>query len=282
MRKLLSVLMLGAGLLCAIPAAAQSSSGTLDIMVQVTPTGGRPEPVRQFPVFLLTKSYAEIVKEVESQDPPPAREKFIDTLKTSPQLRDWIKNHDVMDLTQVDFDKLVTVDDIMNVPEFLAAYQRSNSGGVTTGLPVPKFREADKDTNPEKFDKLKQEYLTNMKKFIQSHPSTITGMELELGAVSPKVAWDKMQVDHRRKVAQLAPDTAQSKYLAAKAETDLDGRATLRGIPPGTYWLSTVGVDAASGDRHIHWDVPTTIRAGQPSRLTLSNINGTDANSAAP
>jgi hypothetical protein len=121
-----------------------------------------------------------------------------------------------------------------------------------------------------------------MKKFIQSHPSTITGMELELGAVSPKVAWDKMQVDHRRKVAQLAPDTAQSKYLAAKAETDLDGRATLRGIPPGTYWLSTVGVDAASGDRHIHWDVPTTIRAGQPSRLTLSNINGTDANSAAP
>src|ERR1035438_1621134 len=108
MRKLLSVLMLGAGLLCAIPAAAQSSSGTLDIMVQVTPTGGRPEPVRQFPVFLLTKSYAEIVKEVESQDPPPAREKFIDTLKTSPQLRDWIKNHDVMDLTQVDFDKLVT------------------------------------------------------------------------------------------------------------------------------------------------------------------------------
>ena len=282
MRKRLGVLMLGAGLLCAIPAAAQSSSGTLDIMVQVTPTGGRPEPVRQFPVFLLTKSYAEIVKEVESQDPPPAREKFIDTLKTSPQLRDWIKNHDVMDLTQVDFDKLVTVDDIMNVPEFLAAYQRSNSGGVTTGLPVPKFREADKDTNPEKFDKLKQEYLTNMKKFIQSHPSTITGMELELGAVSPKVAWDKIQVDHRRKVAQLAPDTAQSKYLAAKAETDLDGRATLRGIPPGTYWLSTVGVDAASGDRHIHWDVPTTIRAGQPSRLTLSNINGTDANSAAP
>jgi hypothetical protein len=116
MRKLLGVLMLGAGLLCAIPAAAQSSSGTLDIMVQVTPTGGRPEPVRQFPVFLLTKSYAEIVKEVESQDPPPTREKFIDTLKTSPQLRDWIKNHDVMDLTQVDFDKLVTVDDIMNVP----------------------------------------------------------------------------------------------------------------------------------------------------------------------
>jgi protocatechuate 3,4-dioxygenase beta subunit len=91
-----------------------------------------------------------------------------------------------------------------------------------------------------------------------------------------------VQVDHRRKVAQLAPDTAQSKYLAAKAETDLDGRATLSGIAPGKYWLSTVGVDAASGDRHIHWDVPTAIQVGQTSRLTLSNLNGTDVNSAAP
>ncbi len=153
---------------------------------------------------------------------------------------------------------------------------------MTTGLPVPKFREADKEANPEKFEKLKQEYLTNMRKFIQSHPSTITGMELELGAVSPKGAWDKVQVDHQRRVAQLAPDTAQSKYLTAKADTDLDGRATLRGIAPGTYWVSSLGMDAASGDRHIHWDVPATIQAGQTTRLALSNLNGTDANSSTP
>lgn len=280
MRNLLGVLALGAGLLCAIPAAAQSGTGTLDITTQITPTGGRPEPVRDFPLCLLTKSYTEILKEVESQDPMPTREKFIESLKVSPQLRDWIAKHDVMDLTQIDFDKLVTVDDIMNVPEFLAAYQRSNSGGVTTGLPVPKFREADKDTNPEKFEKLKEEYLTSMRKFIQGHPSTISGMELELGAVSPKVAWDKVQVDHQRRVAQLAPDTAQSKYLAGKADTDLDGRATVRGIAPGTYWVSSLGVDAASGDRHIHWDVPATVQAGQTTRLNLSNVNGIDANTS--
>jgi len=282
MRNFFAVGMLSAALLSARPVVAQSGTGSLDITAQITPTGGRPEPVRQFPLCLLTKSYAEIVKEVEGQDPLLTRDQFIDTLKSSPQLREWIKGHEAMDLTQIDFDKLVTVDDIMNVPEFLAAYQRSNGGGVTSGLPVPKFREADKEANPEKFEKLKTEYLTNMKKFIQSHPSTITGMELELGAVSPKVAWDKVQVDHRRKVAQLAPDTAQSKYLAAKADTDLDGRAALRGIPPGKYWLSTVGVDAASGDRHIHWDVPVTVQAGQTTRVALSNVNGTDANSSAP
>jgi hypothetical protein len=282
MRNIFCALVLGVGLLSGIPAAAQSNTATLDIAAQITPTGGRPEPVRDFPLFLLTKSYTDILKEVEIHDPMPTREKFIETLKVSPQLRDWITKHDVMDLTQLDFDKLVTVDDIMNVPEFLAAYQRSNSGGVTSGLPLPKFREADKDTNPEKFEKLKEEYLTNMRKFIQAHPSTINGMELELSAVSPKVAWDKVQVEHRRRVAQLAPDTAQSKYLVTKADTDLDGHTTLRGITPGTYWVSSLGVDAASGDRHIHWDVPVTLPSGQTTRLALSNVNGIDANSSAP
>jgi hypothetical protein len=222
----------------------------------------------------------EITKEIEDQDPLPAREKFIDALKISPELKAWLKAHNVMDLTQLDLDKLVSADDIMNVPEFMAAYQRSNSGGVTQGLPMPKYREADKDANPEKYEKLKAEYLANLKKFIQTHPNTINGMELELGGVNPKLPWDKLQGDHQRRVAQLAPDVAQSKYLAARVDTDLDGRTTIRGITPGTYWLSSVGVDAASGDRHIHWDVPVTIQAGQTTQLKLSNVNGIDANSS--
>ena len=175
--------------------------------------------------------------------------------------------HDVMDLTQLDFDKLVTPEEIMGVPEFLAAYQRSNAGGVTSGLPTPKFKDADKETNPEKYEKAKQDYFNSLKKFMTAHPATINGMELELAAVSPKLAWDKMLVDHRRRVAQLAPDTAQSKYLAARADTDLDGRASLTGLKPGEYWLSSLGIDAASGDRHMHWDVGTKIQAGQTTRL---------------
>ena len=115
-----------------------------------------------------------------------------------------------------------------------------------------------------------------------AHPGTINGVELELGAVSPKLAWDKLQVDHNRKVAQLAPDTAQTKYLAGRADTDLDGRAMISALKPGEYWLSSLGVDAASGDRHMHWDVPTKIQVGQTTRLTLSNLNGTDANSSRP
>jgi len=238
--------------------------------------------VRQFTLYFLTKSYADIVKEVEGNDVLPTREEFIDNLKCTPQLKKWLKAHDVMDLTMPEFDKLVTPVEIMEVPEFLAAYQRSNSGGVTSGMPTPKFREADRETNPEKYNKQKQEYITALKKFVETHPSTITGMELELAAANPKYQWDKLHENHKKKIAQLAPDTAQTKYLAAKADTDMDGRVTVSGLAPGTYWASSLNMDAASGDRRLNWDVAAKVQAGQTTRLDLSNVNGIDAFSSQP
>ncbi len=261
---------------------AQTSTGTLDVTVHITPTGARPEPVRQFTLYILTKSYADIVKEVEGNDVLPTREAFIDDLKCTPQLKKWLKAHDVMDLTMPDFDKLVTPVEIMEVPEFLAAYQRSNSGGVTTGMPVAKFREADREAHPEKYEKLMQEYIKALKRFVETHPSTVSGMELELGGANPKYQWDKLHAGHKKKIAQLAPDIAQTKYLAAKADTDMDGRVTVSGLAPGTYWASSLNMDAASGDRRLNWDVAAKVQAGQTTRLELTNVNGTDAFSSQP
>jgi hypothetical protein len=260
----------------------QSATGTLEITVQITPTGARPEPVRQFTLYVLTKSYADIITEVEGNDVLPTREAFIDNLKCTPQLKRWLKAHDEMDLTMPDFDKLVTPIEIMDVPEFLAAYQRSNSGGVTTGMPIPRFREADREANPEKYNKQKQEYLTALKKFVESHPATVTGMELELAGVNPKYQWDKLHADHKKKIAQLAPDTAQTKYLVAKTDTDLDGRAAFSGLAPATYWVSSLGMYAASGDRRLRWDASATVQAAQTARIALTNINGMDVNSSQP
>jgi hypothetical protein len=262
--------------------AAQNPTGSLDISVHVTATGGRPEPVRQFTLYVLTKSFAAISDEVNGGASLPTREKFIDDLKVSAKLKEWMKSHDVMDLTAPDLDKVVTADDIVSVPEFLEAYQKSNSGGVTTGMPTPKFHEADKETNPDKFEKAKQDYYLAMKKFIQSHPSTVSGMELELSGVNPKLAWDKMHMDHKRKVMQLSPETAQSKYLAGKADTDLEGHALITGLPPGNYWLSSLGMDGTSGDRRLRWDVAVTVQPGRPTRVDLTNVNGTDLNSSNP
>ena len=261
---------------------AQTSTGALDVTVHITPTGARPEPVRQFTLYFLTKSYADIVKEVEGNDVLPTRDEFIDKLKCTPELKKWLKAHDVMDLTMPDFDKLVTPVEIMEVPEFLAAYQRSNSGGVTSGMPIPKFREADREANPERYEKQKQEYIKALKRFVETHPATITGVELELGGVNPKYQWDKLHADHKKRIAQLAPDIAQTKYLAAKADTDMDGRATVSGLAPGTYWVSSLNMDAASGDRRLNWDVAAKVQAGQTTRLDLTNVNGIDAYSSQP
>jgi hypothetical protein len=179
-------------------------------------------------------------------------------------------------------DRLVTPDDILHVPEFLLAYQRSNSGGVTSGIPKPKYADADKTTNPERYDKQVQEYNAALKKFIQNNPSTVSGIELELVGVNPQQQWSQIQADHRRRVLRLAPEFAQTKYLAARADTDLDGRASASGLAPGEYWVSTLNLDANAGDTRLGWDVRVAIRPGQTTRIELTNLNALDKLASAP
>jgi hypothetical protein len=263
-------------------ARAQSNSGALDLTARITPTAARPEPVRQFTFYVLTRSYSDVTKEVEEKDPIPPRDQFIDSLKVSPELRAWLKGHDTLDLTEPDLDKLLTPDDILNVPEFLLAYQRSNSGGVTSGMPKPKYTDAEKTEHPEKYEKLKQEYLGSLRKFIRSRPETVSGVELELDGVNPQHKWAVLQNDRRKRVQRVAPDVAQLKFLAAKAETDLEGHATISGLAPGDYWISSLNLDANAGDMRVRWDVPVKIERGKTARVELSNLNSIDARSATP
>jgi hypothetical protein len=260
----------------------QGALGSLDFAARITPTAARPEPVRQFTFYVLTKSYVEIVKEVEAENVIPSRDKFIEDLKLSPELKEWLKAHNVFDLTMPGLDRLVTPDDIIHVPEFLFAYQRSNSGGVTSGIPKPKYADADRTAHPERYNKQLQEYYVALKKFIQANPSTVSGIELELVGVNPQQQWSQIQADHKRRVLRLAPEFAQTKYLAVKADTDLDGRASVSGLAPGNYWVSTLNLDANAGDTRLAWDVPVAIRAGQTTRIELTNLNAVDLRAAAP
>jgi hypothetical protein len=255
---------------------AQTATGSLQVSARLAPTGGKPEPVRQFTLYILTVSYADIWKQASAQYPLASRDEFIDKLKITPELKAWMKKHDVIDLMQPDTDKLITPGDVMDVPELFDAYLRSNSGGVTKGLPAPKYKESEKESNPARYEKQKQEYLAALRKFVESNPATIGGMETELGAVNPKLAWDKAQQEHNQKVGQLAPDLAQTKYMAFKGDTDLDGRLSVTGLPAGNYWVSSLGAFAVSGDRRLAWDVPVTVAAGQVAHADLSNLNGKD------
>jgi hypothetical protein len=268
-----------AAVLCLATASrvtAQGGTGALEFTAKVTPTAAKPEPVRDFTFYVLTKSYEDIVKDLDEREGPPSREKFIDNLKISPELREWLHKHDVMDITLPGFDKLLTPDDVLHVPEFLLAYERSNSGGVTNGIPKPKYRDADKTEHPERYEKQKQEYLSTLKKFIQAHPETVSGMELELDGVNPARKWAEAQNSHRKRVQQLAPTQAQTTYLAARVDTDLDGHGQIQGLPPGNYWISSLGLTAAAGDARLQWDLPVKIEAGRTVRIELTNLNATD------
>jgi hypothetical protein len=264
------------------PASGQTDTGRLELTARITPTAARPEPVRNFTFYILTKSYTDILKEVEEKEALPPRDQFIESLKISPELRTWLKSHDTLDLTAPDFDKLLTPDDIIHTPEFLAAYQRSNSGGVTNGLPRPKYTDAEKTEHPEKYEKLKQDYLASLRKFIQSHPETVSGVELELDAVNPQRKWNAAQIEHRKRVQRLVPEIAQTKYLATKADTDLEGRASISGLTPGNYWISSLNLDASAGDERLRWDVPVTIQPGKTMRIELTNLNSIDAHGNNP
>jgi hypothetical protein len=258
------------------------TTGTLEFSARITPTAARPEPVRQFTFYILTKSYSEIVKEVEAKDPVPPRDEFIDGLKVSPELRTWLKGHETLDLTEPDLDKLLTPDDLLNVPEFLLAYQRSNSGGVTSGFPKVKYTDKDKTEHAEKYERLKQEYVAALKKFIRAHPESVSGVELELDGVNPQRKWAAIQSERRKRVQRMAPDTAQLKFLAAKTDTDLEGHASISGLAPGRYWISSLNLDADAGDLRVRWDVPVEIAAGRTTRVELSNLNTIESRGSNP
>jgi len=266
---------------CAIAFAAtaqeQPGTGTLEFTAYVSPSAAKPEPVRNFTFYVLTKSFEEIKREIEEKNGSPDREKFIAGLKLSPELKEWMKTHEVLDLAMPGLDKQITADDILHVPELLLAYQRSNSGGVSNGIPKPKYRDADKTDHPERYEKDHQEYFNALKKFIQAHPETVAGIELELDGINPGRKWAEAQNSYKKRVRQQAPMQAQTKYLVTRVDTNLEGMARVTRIPAGKYWLSTLDLEAGAGDSRLTWDVPLTIQAGKTTRIELTNLNSTEA-----
>ena len=272
---------MGALAACAIAFAAtaqeQPGTGTLEFTAYVSPSAAKPEPVRNFTFYVLTKGFEEIKREIEEKNGSPDREKFIAGLKLSPELKEWMKTHEVLDLAMPGLDKQITADDILHVPELLLAYQRSNSGGVSNGIPKPKYRDADKTDHPERYEKDHQEYFNALKKFIQAHPETVAGIELELDGINPGRKWAEAQNSYKKRVRQQAPMQAQTKYLVTRVDTNLEGMARVTRIPAGKYWLSTLDLEAGAGDSRLTWDVPLTIQAGKTTRIELTNLNSTEA-----
>ncbi len=262
--------------LCIVPTAtwAQAASspassptpGSIEFVARVTPTAGRAEPVRQVTFYLLRKSFANIRKEGEAAAPKPDMEKFIAGLKVSTELKEWMKKKKTVALDSPDIVPMLKADDILKVTEFYDAYLRANAG-MRVGLPKPKYRDADKEKNPEKYARQKVQYNLALHKFIELNPLTVEGIETELETVSPQRTWAQLNAEYDKSLRRRLSELAQVDYLVAKADSDLEGRASLSGVPAGAYWLSTLGQLAVAGDARLTWDVKVIVNSGQVTRV---------------
>jgi hypothetical protein len=265
------IVLLGLTVACAPGAAAQGAS--IDFIAQATPSDGLQEPVRGFPFFLLRKSFADIGKEAAATYPKPDMDAFIDKLDLSPELKAWMKKNHVIELAGDNFIHKLNPDTIMGVPEFKTAYIQLNAGTQSVDFPKPKFTSSDQQKNPAKFKKLSDEYNAAVHLYIQQHPDSIEGVDLELTDIDPNAKWEAQAGARTAAIRQRTMDLAESNYLVARTETNLDGRGTLGGLAPGTYWLTTLDVPAIVGDARPRWDLPVTVRAGETKYVALSNAN---------
>ena len=283
MNSYLRTAALGAGLLLiALPARLPAqATGSIEFSAHVAPTGGRPEPVRQLTFYLLRKSLDEVRAEAAQLEPDPDLGEFTDSLKVSSELKAWMKKHHTVKLSGTDFTNSLTPDDILDVPEFLKAYISRNVGYKAAGLPSPKFKEKDREANPEKYEQQKKEYEASLRKFITAMPESMQGIDIDLIDINPSAKWTHLVGDRRQRLENRTFELAEQRYLTAKTDTDLDGRGSFAGLAPGTYWVSMIGVQAISGDVRLRWDLPVTVRAGEMSHVELTNLNATKPYQAA-
>jgi len=162
------------------------------------------------------------------------------------------------------------------VVEAFDAYMSRNSGFEGIGFPKPKFREKDKTASPEKYKQLRQEYKSAVRTFIVAMPESVHGIEADLNGIDPYRAWTQMQTDRNRRVQRRTIELAQKSYLAARTDTDLNGRGAFAGLPSGDYWIGTLATPATAGDVRLHWDLHVVVRPGETARLELSNLNAAE------
>jgi hypothetical protein len=255
-------------------AAAQTSAerGRVEFVAQVTPASGRAEPARDLTIFLLSKSYREIQREAADKTPRPDLDAFVDQLHFSPELKAWMKKTRSVTLTGAEFRDRVSPDDLFRVPEFLDAYVNSNLTGLNQGFPSPKYNSEERTLNPRKYEADRKVYEVLLRKYLTLHPDSKDGMDIILSQVDPSNAWGMEQQRWRERAHERGLELAQTDYLAAKTDTNLDGRGAFEAAP-GSYWLSTLDGEALSGDLHLRWNVGVEVRAGQVTRAELTNLN---------
>jgi hypothetical protein len=185
------------------------------------------------------------------------------------------KNHTVA-LSGTDFTKKLTPEEITSIPEFMDAFMVRNGASLNAGVPTPKYKDSERLSNPEKYKREREQYLQAFQRYIAAHPESKEGLDAQLIDSSPTQRWAQQQAEQQRKIDWRSQLLAHTTYLAAQAESDLEGRGALRGVPPGKYWLTTLDTPAMAGDVRLQWDVAVQVAPGQTARIELTNLNAVE------
>lgn len=258
-------------------ASAQTQTASVSFTAQITPSAGIVEPVRGLPVYLLRKSFSDIQQEAEVSVAKPSMEKFIDDLVVSKELKAWMRKHHNVTLSGEQFARDLTAEEILNVPEFWKAYDEMNIGNAKFGFPSPKYKESDKVRDPIKYQRELDEYHARVLKYINQNPDTKQGMDAELDSIDPSTEWNDKVASRITTIHSMALGWAQSRYLVAQTQTDLNGHAEFMGVPAGNYWISSLNIEGQVGDTRAKWDIPIAVHPGASMQMVLSNYNAVPA-----
>jgi|SRR5690242_15729449 len=268
--------LLGASWSSSGPCWAQAGAASVEFNAHVRPLEGQAEPVRGMTFYLLSRSLFDIRSEVENTNALVDFDHFIAQLDLSAEMKEWMKKHRRVDLAGEDFTKELTADDIIDVPEFLAAYKLQNGAALHAVLPEPKYKSGDEEKRPEKYKLQKEQYRQALRRYVQANLDSLQGIDADLREINPNVRWAQLQSEQRRHLEQRAMQLAQTHYLVATAVTDLSGHAAFENLSPGEYWISNLDVAALAGDLRLHWDVAVAVGRSKTARLELSDLNAVE------
>lgn len=270
MRRLI---LLGLALALLLPPSLPAQTGTIEFTVRATPSIGSAEPVRKQTFYLLRKSYSAIRQEAAELEPGPDLDKFVESLHLSPEMRAWMKRTRLLEFSGLEFFRQLSSDDIITVPEFRQAYRARNVGDIPLGFPEPKYSEKDRTRKTAKYERQEKEFLKALRRYLDANPQSIEGLDTYLTQVNPGNQWHRLEKEWQERVERRLRQLAETRYLAARVDTDLDGNARLSGISPGRYWLSNLNNYAAVGDLRLAWDLSLDVLPGRLTLLELSNVN---------
>lgn len=224
--------------------------------------------------FYLLRASLETIEEVARREvPPPDLNAFVDELPVSPELKEWMKRKQTVTTGGDDFVSGLTVDDILDVPEFRHAYVTRNLIMVGLGFPKRRAKLRDREKNPDKWKKSEERFWSEVRSYLTLHPEAKKGMDEHLLEITAAAEWKARTRRYEQEVRQRALQLVHSRYLVAQTETDYEGRARLGGLPPGRYWLTTLWNEVRAGDVHLRWELPVELRPGQRRYLELNNAN---------